>query len=173
VDDIEPGLEETAYWDPTQVSIPNGCHVCEIEIDRDTGTPAVVSFLSLDDFGNIINPMIVAGQVHGGIAQGIGQALLEQCAYDPQSGQLLTGSLLDYCLPRAHDLPFIGHETEPGHPCPTNPLGVKGCGEAGAICAPPAVVNAIVDALSELGIEHVDMPVTGEKLWRLLQTASA
>ncbi len=170
-DGLEPGLEETAYWDPTQVSIPNGCHVCEVDIDGETGVVAVVSFVSIDDFGNIVNPMLVAGQVHGGVAQGIGQALLERCTYDPHSGQLLTGSLLDYCLPRADDLPFIEHETEPGHPCPTNPLGVKGCGEAGAIGAPPAVVNAVVDALSDLGIEHVDMPVTAEKVWRLLQTA--
>jgi carbon-monoxide dehydrogenase large subunit len=170
--ELEPGLEETAYWDPTQVSIPNGCHVCEVEIDRETSALAVVSFLSIDDFGNIVNPMLVAGQVQGGVAQGIGQALLEHCAYEASTGQLLSGSLLDYCLPRADNLPFIGHETHPGHPCPTNPLGVKGCGEAGAIGAPPAVINAIVDALKEYGVEHIDMPATPEKIWRLLRASS-
>jgi aerobic carbon-monoxide dehydrogenase large subunit len=165
---VEPGLDETCYWDPTQVAIPNGCHACEVEIDPDTGALAVVSFVSVDDFGNIVNPLLVAGQVHGGVAQGLGQALLEQCAYDSESGQLLSGSFLDYCMPRADNMPPIDHEAHLGHPCATNPLGVKGCGEAGAIGAPPALVNAVVDALRDFGVEHIDMPVTPEKIWRHL-----
>lgn len=166
--ELEPGLEESGYWDPKTLAFPNGCHVCEIEIDADTGVLSVQSYVSIDDFGNIVNPLLVAGQVHGGIAQGLGQALLEHNVYDPDSGQLLTGSFMDYCLPRADDMPSIVHETHPGHPCATNPLGVKGCGEAGAIGAPPALVNAIVDALAHLGVRRVDMPVTPQSLWRVI-----
>ncbi|OGA14777.1 MAG: carbon monoxide dehydrogenase [Betaproteobacteria bacterium RIFCSPLOWO2_02_FULL_63_19] len=166
--ELEPGLEESGYWDPKVVAFPNGCHACEVEIDMDTGVLSVQCYVSVDDFGNVVNPLLVAGQVHGGIAQGLGQALLEHSIYDPGSGQLLTGSLVDYCLPRADDVPFIAHETYPGHPCTTNPLGVKGCGEAGAIGAPPALVNAVVDALGHLGVRHVDMPVKPQSLWRLM-----
>ena len=166
--ELEPGLEESGYWDPKTVAFPNGCHACEVEIDADTGELSVQSYVSIDDFGTVVNPLIVAGQVHGGIAQGLGQALLEHSIYDRQSGQPLTGSLLDYCLPRADDLPSIAHETLEGQPCKTNPLGVKGCGEAGAIGAPPALVNAVVDALAHLGVRHVDMPITPHSLWRLI-----
>ncbi len=168
IKELEPGLEESGYWDPTGMSFPNGCHVCEVEIDRDTGVLSVVAFTSVDDFGNIVNPMLVGGQVHGGIAQGLGQAIHEQCIYDPVTGQVLTGSLMDYGLPRADDFPPFADETFPGHPCNNNPLGVKGCGEAGAIGAPPALVNAVVNALEGFGVTHVDMPVTPQKLWRLM-----
>lgn len=168
IEELEPGLEETAYWDPKAVAFPNGCHVCEVEIDPDTGVLNIASYACVDDFGNIVNPLLVSGQVHGGVAQGLGQALLEHCLYDSTSGQLLTGSLMDYCLPRADDLPSIIDATMPGQPCTTNPLGVKGCGEVGTIGAPPALVNAVVDALRPFGVRHVDMPVTAEKLWRLM-----
>jgi carbon-monoxide dehydrogenase large subunit len=128
---------------------------------------AVANWAAVDDFGKIINPMIVEGQVHGGIAQGIGQALLENCVYDPDSGQLVTGSYMDYCMPRADNLPSFKVATTET-PCPHNPLGVKGCGEAGAIAAPPALINAVTDAL---GILHMDMPATAEKVWRLAQAS--
>lgn len=168
IDHLEPGFEETGYWDPKGVAFPNGCHVCEVEIDLDTGETYIADFVSIDDFGNIINPLLVAGQVHGGIAQGIGQALKEHCVYEAETGQILTGSFMDYGMPRASDIPHIRHATHKGQPCTTNPLGVKGCGEAGAIGAPPAVVNAIVDALSEFGVDHIDMPVTPAKIWALI-----
>jgi len=163
---VEPGLDETAFYDPLNFSFPAGTHVCEVEVDPDTGVTEIVKWVAVDDFGNIINPLIVEGQVHGGIAQGIGQALLENCVYD-EGGQLLTGSYMDYCMPRADDLPSfqIGITSTPS---PLNPLGVKGCGEAGAIAAPPAVINAITDAL---GIMHLDMPATPEKVWRAAQGA--
>ncbi|MSQ71146.1 MAG: xanthine dehydrogenase family protein molybdopterin-binding subunit [Betaproteobacteria bacterium] len=168
---LEPGLEESGYWDPKGVAFPYGCHICEIEIDRDSGVLQVVGFVSVDDFGNIVNPLLVAGQVHGGIAQGLGQAMLEHCVHDPATGQILTGSLMDYGLPRADDMPAIDHVTHPGFPCASNPLGVKGCGEAGAIGAPPALVNAVVDALSEFNVEHADMPLTSQVIWRLMHPA--
>jgi carbon-monoxide dehydrogenase large subunit len=168
IKELEPGFEESGYWDPKAVAFPNGCHVCELEIDKETGTMEILDFVSVDDFGNIINPLLVAGQVHGGIAQGIGQAVKEHCVYEEGSGQLLTGSLMDYGLPRASDMPPFRHETHAGQPCTTNPLGVKGCGEAGAVGAPPAVINAVVDALSEFGVEHVDMPASPSKLWGLI-----
>jgi carbon-monoxide dehydrogenase large subunit len=132
----------------------------------------VVDYVVVDDFGNVMNPMMVEGQVHGGVAQGLGQALLEKCVYDPETGQLLTGSFMDYAMPRAYDLPeirFAYNEV----PCKNNPLGVKGAGEAGAIGAPPAIIAAVVDALAEFGVKHVDMPATPEKLWRLIQAGSA
>ena len=138
---MEPGLKEGAFYDPTNFTFPAGCYICEVEVDPDTGKTEIVQFVAADDFGNIINPMIVEGQVHGGIAQGIGQALLEGAHYDPQTGQLLTASYMDYAMPRADDLPSFKvshHET----PCPGNPLGMKGCGEAGAIGSPPALINA-------------------------------
>jgi len=144
-------------------SWPNGTHICEVEIDPETGIVEIARFTAVDDFGTVINPMIVEGQVHGGIAQGIGQALLEQGIYDRESGQLVTGSYMDYAMPRADDLP----DFEVGMtitPCPSNPIGVKGCGEAGAIAAPAAVVNAITDAL---GVKRFDMPATPEKVWRV------
>ena len=163
-DKIEPGLKETSFYDPTNFTFPAGCHICEVEIDPDVGKIEIVRFTAVDDFGTVINPMIVEGQVHGGIAQGIGQALLEHGIYDAESGQLLTGSYMDYAMPRADDLPDfdVGMTITK---CPSNPLGVKGCGEAGAIAAPAAVVNAITDAL---GTKDFDMPATPEKVWRAL-----
>ncbi len=167
-DELEPGLDETAFYDPKNFTFPSGAHIAEVEIDPDTGILTIVNFTASDDFGRIINPMIVAGQVHGGIAQGIGQALLEGCVYDKETGQLLTGSYNDYAMPRADDLPNFALSTHVTL-CTHNPLGVKGCGEAGAIGAPAAIANAIVDALKPLGVRHVEMPATPEKLWRLIQ----
>jgi carbon-monoxide dehydrogenase large subunit len=169
---LEPGLNETAFYDPTNFTFPAGSHICEVEIDPETGATRIVNFTAVDDFGKVINPMIVEGQVHGGLAQGIGQALLESCLYDPQSGQLLTGSYMDYAMPRADDLPFFKLATRET-PCTHNPLGVKGCGEAGAIGAPAAVINAIVDALAPLGVRDIEMPATPERVWRAIQAAKA
>jgi aerobic carbon-monoxide dehydrogenase large subunit len=166
--DLEPGLDETAFYDPKNFTFPSGAYVAEVEIDPETGELAIVAFTASDDFGNIINPMIVAGQVHGGLAQGIGQALLENCVYDKETGQLLTGSYNDYAMPRAGDLPRFALSTH-ATPCTHNPLGVKGCGEAGAIGAPAALTNAIVDALKPLGVRHLDMPATPERLWRIIE----
>ncbi len=171
--DLEPGLEETAFYDPTNFTFPAGCHICEVEIDPEVGTVEVVRVTAADNFGTLINPMIVEGQVHGGLAQGIGQALLEECIYDRESGQLVTGSYMNYTMPRAADLPSFAVEAieDPATACPHNPLGAKGCGEAGAIGVPPAVINAVVDALSHLGVRHVDMPATPEKIWHIIHTA--
>ena len=165
--DLEPGLKEGAFYDPTNFTFPSGVHVCEVEIDPETGVTRVDRWVAVDDFGVIINPMIVEGQVHGGIAQGVGQALLEGAHYDA-SGQLVTASYMDYCMPRADDLPSfkVDHTTTP---CPSNPLGIKGCGEAGAIAAPPAVINAITDAL---GHEDVSMPATPQVVWRAARKAA-
>jgi len=167
-DELEPGLDETAFYDPKNFTYPSGAHIAEVEIDLETGQVAVVNFTASDDFGRIINPLIVEGQVHGGLAQGIGQALLEGCVYDKASGQLLTGSYNDYAMPRADDLPAFKLSTNVTL-CTHNPLGVKGCGEAGAIGAPAAITNALVDALKPLGVHHLDMPATPEKLWRVIQ----
>ncbi|WP_439814148.1 xanthine dehydrogenase family protein molybdopterin-binding subunit [Zavarzinia sp. CC-PAN008] len=167
LEELEPGLDENAFYDPLNFTYPAGCHICEVEIDPDTGVVRIDRFTAVDDFGRIINPMIVHGQVHGGIAQGVGQALLEGAIYDQESGQLLTGSFMDYCMPRADDLPSydLGFTETP---CTHNPLGVKGCGEAGAIASPPAVINAITDAI---GIRHLDMPATPERVWRAVQAS--
>ncbi|RVT86806.1 xanthine dehydrogenase family protein molybdopterin-binding subunit [Rhodobacteraceae bacterium CCMM004] len=170
-DGMEPGLKEGAFYDPVNFTFPAGCYIAEVEIDPDTGDCKVVQFTAADDFGTIINPMIVEGQVHGGVAQGIGQAMLERVVYD-DDGQLITGSYMDYQMPRAEDVPFltIEHNTTV---CPNNPLGIKGCGEAGAIGAPPAVINAITDAI---GDNDIQMPATAQKIWRALkgrQTAMA
>ncbi|MEO8976253.1 MAG: molybdopterin cofactor-binding domain-containing protein, partial [Casimicrobiaceae bacterium] len=167
---LEPGLDETAFYDPTNFTFPAGTHICEVEIDPETGVVTVARFSACDDFGNIINPMIVEGQVHGGVAQGIGQALLENCVYDRESGQLLTGSMMDYAMPRADDLPSFVVATR-CTPCTHNPLGAKGCGEAGAIGAPPAVMNAVLDALAVRGITHFDMPASPHRVWSALQSA--
>ncbi|HEY4940444.1 MAG TPA: xanthine dehydrogenase family protein molybdopterin-binding subunit [Rhizomicrobium sp.] len=166
--EIEPGLKETAFYDPKNFTFPAGCHICEVEIDKDTGTVRIVNFTAIDDFGTVINPMIVEGQVHGGVAQGIGQALLEHGIYDRETGQLITGSYNDYCMPRADDMPNfdVGMTITA---CPSNPLGVKGCGEAGAIAAPAAVMNAVTDAL---GVKTFDMPATPEKVWRAIHAAA-
>ncbi|HTP94456.1 MAG TPA: molybdopterin cofactor-binding domain-containing protein, partial [Burkholderiales bacterium] len=171
LDKLEPGLDETAFYDPSNFTFPAGSHICEVEIDPQTGTTQIVNFTAVDDFGKVINPMIVEGQVHGGLAQGIGQALLEGCRYD-DAGQLLTGSFMDYSIPRADDLPSFKVGTQQT-PCTHNPLGVKGCGEAGAIGAPAAVISAIVDALAPLGVRDVEMPATAERVWRAIQSAKS
>jgi carbon-monoxide dehydrogenase large subunit len=172
LDKVEPGLDETAFYDPTNFTFPAGTHICEVEIDPDTGAVKVVSFSACDDFGNIVNPMIVEGQVHGGLAQGIGQALLEHCVYDRETGQLLSGSLMDYALPRADDVPAFKVGTKVT-PCTHNPLGVKGCGEAGAIGAPAAMMNAVMDALASAGVKHLDMPASPHRVWQALHAARA
>lgn len=166
---LEPGLDETAFYDPPNFTYPAGTHICEVEIDPRTGVLEIVDWVAVDDFGTVINPMIVEGQIHGGLAQGIGQAIMENSVYDPESGQLLTGSFMDYCMPRADDLPNfrIGYTTTR---CTHNPLGAKGAGEAGAIAAPPTLINAIVNAL---GIRHIDMPATREKIWRAARDKTA
>ena len=166
----QPGLSGTDTFEAKAFTYPNGCHLAEVEIDPDTGTVDIVAFIVVDDFGTVLNPLMLAGQVHGGVAQGVGQALLESCVYDRASGQLMTGSFMDYCMPRADNLPGIDFRTNVV-PCATNPLGVKGAGEAGAIGAPPAVVNAVLDALSARGVAHLDMPLTPEKVWRALAGA--
>jgi carbon-monoxide dehydrogenase large subunit len=162
---VEPGLADQAAYDPPSFAFSNGAHVCEIEIDPQTGRIEIVGYWAVDDIGTVINPMIVHGQIHGGVAQGIGQALFERCAYD-RDGQLVTGSFMDYGLPRADDLPFFAAECDESQPCTHNPLGAKGCGEAGAIAAPAAVVSAALDALAPLGIADLDMPLTSEQVWR-------
>src|SRR5262245_17307457 len=167
---VEPGFAETGHFAPPQPTFPNGCHVCEVEIEPETGHIEILRYLVVDDFGVVINPLLLRGQVQGGVAQGVGQAMLERTVFDPETGQLLTGSLTDYCLPRADDLPAIEFDFNVV-PCRTNPLGVKGAGEAGAIGAPPALVNAVVDALAELGIEHLDMPLIPECLWQAIRNA--
>ncbi|MEO9464458.1 xanthine dehydrogenase family protein molybdopterin-binding subunit [Sulfitobacter pontiacus] len=166
LEDIEPGLEETAFYDPSNFTYPSGAYACEVELDPETGHVTIERFAAADDFGNIVNPMIVSGQVHGGIAQGIGQALMENCAYD-SDGQLLSASYMDYAMPRASDLPFYTVDHSCQTPCTHNPLGVKGCGEAGAIGSPPAVVNAVLDAMRSGGkdVGHIDMPVTPARVW--------
>ncbi|HMB12049.1 xanthine dehydrogenase family protein molybdopterin-binding subunit, partial [Saliniramus sp.] len=166
--DLEPGLKEGAFYDPTNFTFPAGVHICEVEIDPDTGVTTIERFTAVDDFGVVINPMIVEGQVHGGIAQGVGQALLENAVYD-ESGQLVTASYMDYAMPRADDLPSfdVGMTVTP---CPSNPLGIKGCGEAGAIAAPPAVINAITNAV---GHEDVPMPATPRAVWHAIHKAKA
>ena len=170
LDKLEPGLDETAFYDPTNFTFPAGTHICEVEVDPDTGVVQVIAFAACDDFGNIINPMIVEGQVHGGLAQGIGQALLENCVYDKQSGQLLTGSYMDYAMPRADDLPTFKVATKVT-PCTHNPLGAKGCGEAGAIGSPAALMNAVHDALGAAGVNYIDMPVTPHRVWQAIRSA--
>ncbi len=170
LDVLEPGLEETAFFDPVNFTFPGGCHVAEVEIDPDTGDLALVGYTAVDDVGVVLNPMIVEGQIHGGVAQGVGQALGENCVYDAENGQLITGSLMDYQMPRAEDLPPIAVATE-STPCRHNPLGVKGCGEVGTIAAPATVMNAVVDALSTYGITHFDMPASPERIWRAIRAA--
>lgn len=170
---LEPGLDESAFYDPTNFTYPSGAYVCELEVDPDTGETRIDRFTAVDDFGNVINPMIVEGQVHGGLGQGIGQALLERCVYDTETGQLLSGSYMDYAMPRASDLPSFNVETAKGTPCTHNPLGVKGCGEAGAIGSPPAIINAIVDALAPLGVKDIQMPATPHRVWSAIRAAQS
>ncbi len=169
--DLEPGLEETAFYDPANFTYPSGAYACEVEVDPETGKVTIERFAAADDFGNIVNPMIVDGQVHGGIAQGIGQALMEGASYD-EAGQLVSGSYMDYTMPRADDLPFYTVDHSCQTPCTHNPLGVKGCGEAGAIGSPPSVVNAVVDALQRAGhtnVTHIDMPLSPARVWAAMQ----
>ncbi len=171
LEELEPGLDETAFYDPVNFNFPFAAYICEVEVDPETGVTEVVKFTAVDDVGNIVNPMIVDGQVHGGIGQGISQALLENTVYD-EAGQLVSGSLMDYTMARADDVPSIDTDNTVT-PSPLNPLGVKGVGEIGAIGAPPAVINAIVNALAEYGIDHVDMPATSQNVWQAIQSASA
>src|SRR5450631_858357 len=170
LDKLEPGLNENAFYDPTNFTYPAGSYICEVEVDPDTGKTKIERFTAVDDFGNVVNPMIVAGQVHGGLAQGLGQAMMEGCAYDPESGQLLTGSYMDYAMPRAADVPNINVATT-NTPCSHNPLGAKGCGEAGAIGSPPALMNAVHDALAVVGVKYLDMPATPHRVWQAIQSA--
>ncbi len=163
----EPGLVATYFWEPPNFTFPFGAHIVITEVDRETGAIEIKRYIACDDCGNILNPLIVEGQVHGGVAQGLGQALWEQAVYD-DNGQLVTGELMDYAIPKASNIPWI----ETSHtitPSPVNPLGVKGVGEAGTIGCSPAVVNSVVDALSPLGVRHIDMPLTPEKIWNLIQ----
>jgi carbon-monoxide dehydrogenase large subunit len=164
--DVPQSLDVSHISDNPPFSFPNGCHIAEVEIDRDTGVIEVVRYSMVNDFGTVINPMLTAGQAHGGVMQGIGQALMERTVYDPQ-GQPVAGSYMDYALPRASDAPDMSVQNH-SVPCKTNLLGVKGCGEAGCAGALPSVMNAVVDALSEFGVTHIDMPVTPEKVWRVL-----
>jgi carbon-monoxide dehydrogenase large subunit len=170
---LEPGLEETSFYDPANFCFPFGAHACVVEVDPDTGHVKILRYLAVDDVGNVINPMIVDGMVHGGIAQGVAQALWEEAVYDRDSGQLVSGSMMDYTLPKADMLPF--YETARTEtPTPVNPLGVKGAGETGTIASTPAVVNAVVDALSGLGVDHIDaMPLTPERVWKTAQAAKS
>lgn len=166
-EDLEPGLEATSVFDPKNFTWPFGTHICMVEIDADTGDTKVLRYVAVDDVGNVINPMIVEGMFHGGVAQGIGQALMEEAIYD-DNGQLLTGSMLDYAIPKAENLPSFEMDRTVT-PSPANPMGVKGAGEAGTIAAAPAVINAVVDALSPFGVRHIDMPAKSEKVWKLMQ----
>jgi len=171
-DDMEPGLYETGTYNATTGNFPNGCHVCEVEIDPETGVVDMVGYWVVDDVGVIINPMLVHGQIMGGIAQGMGQVLMEDKTYDPKTGQLLAGSFMDYCMPRADDFCHVEFE-ENEVPTPTNPLGVKGAGEAGTVGSLSAGTNAIVDALSKFGVTHIDTPCTPMKVWQAMRDAQA
>jgi carbon-monoxide dehydrogenase large subunit len=168
---LDPGLSEEAFWEPANNTYPFGCHIAMIEIDRDTGEPTLLKFTAVDDAGNLINPLIVEGQIHGGLAQGIGQALVEEVVYG-EDGQILTGSFMDYALPRATDFPRFDLRNC-ATPTPVNPLGAKGVGEAGTLGSTPCVVAAAVDALSEFGVKHVDMMLRPEKLWRIIHGGEA
>jgi carbon-monoxide dehydrogenase large subunit len=167
---MEPGFSETAAFTPSAVTFPNGCQICEVEIDEATGAVRIVKHTVVDDVGRMVNPMLVKGQIHGGIVQGLGQGLCEDLTYDRETGQLLAGSFMDYAMPRADDMPMFDVD---GYEVPTqvNPLGAKGVGEAGTVGALPALLNAVVDALSPLGVKHLDMPVTPQRVWRAIQDA--
>src|SRR5262245_10640514 len=167
---VEPGLQETAVYDSPSFAFSNGAHVCEHEIDTATGPSEIVCSGCGNDIGTVIKPMIVEGQIHGGLAQGIGQALLERCTYDG-GGQLVSGSFMDYAVARADDLPPFVTECDESQPCTHNPLGAKGCGEAGSIGSPAAVVSAVLDALAPLGVTDLDMPLTSEQRWRRIHQA--
>jgi carbon-monoxide dehydrogenase large subunit len=169
-DGVEPGLDETVFYDPTGMGSPSGIHMAYVDVDTETGIVDILDYVAVDDVGTIINPLLAAGQIHGGVVQGIAQALYEEVSYDLETGQLMTGSLLDYAVPRAEHVPKIRslfQET----PSPTNPIGVKGIGENGSIAAPPCMVHAVLDALSPFGISHLDMPMTPPRIWSAIQTA--
>jgi carbon-monoxide dehydrogenase large subunit len=170
-DGMAPGLD-TYVWNLLDlITFPNGCHIAEVEVDADTGAVTLERYTAVDDFGTLINPMLTIGQVQGGVVQGIGQAMLEHTVYDPQSGQILSGSFMDYALPRAADLPSLDI-TLSGVPTSANSLGVKGSGQAGAIAAPQAIIAGVLDALAPLGVTHIDMPATPERVWRAIREAS-
>src|SRR5712692_4437500 len=169
---VEPGLYETGTFAPKQDTWPNGCHVCEVEIDRDTGAVALVGYVVVDDVGTVINPLTLKGQIHGGVAQGVGQALMEQVVYEPESGQLLTASFMEYAMPRAGDFCDVRIESSPV-PTKLNPLGAKGAGEAGTVGALPAVINAVMDALAPLGVRQLDMPASSDRVWQAIHSARA
>ena len=167
---FEGGLFETGTFSPSDTTYPNGSHVCEVEIDPDTGELEILNYVVVDDVGTVVNPIGLKGQIHGGVAQGLGQAVMEEVVYDRESGQLLSGSFMDYAMPRAEDFPYMRIES---NPCPTklNPLGAKGAGEAGTVGALPAIVNAVLDALAPLGVTHIDMPTTSQRIWQAMQAA--
>ncbi|MFY7912438.1 MAG: xanthine dehydrogenase family protein molybdopterin-binding subunit, partial [Emticicia sp.] len=165
---LEPGLDFSSFYDPANFTYPFGCHIAVVEVDAETGKVTIKRFVAVDDVGNVINPMIVEGQIHGGLAQGIGQALLEGVIYD-ENGQLTTGTFMDYAMPRADDLPMFETDRKTT-PCPHNPLGVKGAGEAGAIGSTPAVVNAVMNATWHLGVRDLEMPLTPQRVWRAMNT---
>jgi carbon-monoxide dehydrogenase large subunit len=169
---LEGGLYETGTFSPSDTTYPNGSHVCEVEIDAETGQLDILNYVVVDDVGTVVNPIGLKGQIQGGVMQGLGQAVMEQVAYDPESGQLLTGTFMDYAMPRAEDLRAIKIES---NPCPTklNPLGAKGAGEAGTVGALPAIVNAVMDALTPLGVKHIDMPTTSARIWQAIQRTQA
>jgi carbon-monoxide dehydrogenase large subunit len=169
---MEPGLFETGSFSPAQDTFPNGCHVCEVEIDPETGAVAIVRYSVVDDVGTVVNPKTLKGQIHGGVVQGLGQVLMEQVVYDRQSGQLLTASFMDYAMPRADLLPSFTTDISQVL-TPTNRLGVRGAGEGGTTGALGAVVNAVVDALAEFGVTHIEMPVTPERIWQAIQSSKA
>jgi carbon-monoxide dehydrogenase large subunit len=166
---LEPGFSEEAAFTPPAVTFPNGCQICEVEIDPETGVVRIARHTVVDDVGKMVNPLLVKGQIHGGVVQGLGQGLFEELTYDPDTGQLLAGSFMDYAMPRADDMPLFDVDS---HEVPTavNPLGAKGVGEAGTVGALPALLNAVNDALAPLGVRHLDMPVTPERVWRAIQS---
>ncbi|MGL4560278.1 MAG: xanthine dehydrogenase family protein molybdopterin-binding subunit, partial [Afipia sp.] len=171
-DGMEPGLDETTFYDPAGMGSPSGIHMAYIEVDPETGIVDILDYVAVDDVGTIINPLLAAGQIHGGVVQGIAQALYEEVSYDPDTGQLMTGSLLDYAVPRAEHVPNIRTSFQET-PSPTNPIGVKGVGESGSIAAPPCMVHAVLDALSPFEILHLDMPMTPPRIWSAVQNARA
>jgi carbon-monoxide dehydrogenase large subunit len=169
LDRLEPGLDENAFYDPPNFAFSNGAHVCELEVDPETGRVEILSYATVDDVGTVINPLLVEGQIHGALAQGIGQALFERTAYE--EGQLLSGSFMDYAVPRASDMPGVTGELDQSQPCTHNPLGAKGCGESGAIGAPAAVMSALLDALAPLGVTDLEMPATPHRIWQAIMRA--
>jgi carbon-monoxide dehydrogenase large subunit len=169
--DVEPGLDEMLFYDPTGMGAPSGVHMAYVEVDPETGTVDILDYVAVDDSGVIVNPLLAAGQIHGGVVQGIGQALSEEVCYDRETGQLLTGSLLDYAVPRADCMPNIRSQFQET-PSPMNALGVKGIGESGSIGAPPTIVHAVLDALAPFGIDHLDMPLTPFKIWTAIRDAN-